>query len=194
MSEDYDPQQSDVVMADLVVLDEFKAEDDALAYGVVLAELPPDRLRHWHRQQRFLAEYGACGNLAMAARNTDIHITTIEAWRRRDVWAFKGRCEKALEAHAATLYATTMDRINNPEKGIGSDSLLIAANNAHPKLPGWSYRAETASTDDAPSSVLDAILGSPKGARRRLRIIEAEELPPIGTEGGAQLADSSYDD
>ena len=182
MSEDYDPQQSDVVMADQIVLDEFRAEDDAAAYGVDLQALTPDRLRHWHRQQAFLVAYAASGNLSQAARDTNIHIRTVEAWRKRDVWAFMDRCENALSEHGARLYKLTMNRLDNPEKGLGSDSLLIAANNAHPKLPEWSYRGKEETKSE--SRGLGEILSLAKGKRRvRVTEVEVEEQAESVTEG-----------
>ena len=87
--------------------------------------------------------------------------------------------DSSLDGHILVTY-TTMDRLSNPGKGIGSDMLLIAKKNAGD--PAW-RRDRPEEIAGAALAVINGMLALKAESReRRLKELEAEKaLPPSVT-------------
>ena len=85
----------------------------------------------WEAQERWLSAFSRLGTMTKACGIADIHRNTVRNWEVSDRFGFRQRQRDAQTAYADYLEGVALDRVESPEGNRGSDTLLIALNNAN---------------------------------------------------------------
>jgi len=83
------------------------------------------------RQADFCAALGKLGSITKAASLAGVSRETIRLWERDDRSGFRQKLRDAHATYADMLESMALERVQNPEGNRGSDTLLIALNNAN---------------------------------------------------------------
>jgi hypothetical protein len=125
------------------------------------------------RQDAFLIAYAKLGNVSEAAHAVpNLHPETAYEWIREDTLGIRDRYQVAHREYADWLEATVRKRLEEPQFNgrLGSDVLLIAANNAH--NPERWRRDTIIVGGDSAKQLLDAI--GKLAARPQGKVVEGE--------------------
>ena len=79
----------------------------------------------------FCESFGKVGTVTKAAVAADISRETVRKWEREDINGFREQLRDAQAAYQDYLEGLALTRVENPEGNRGSDTLLIALNNAN---------------------------------------------------------------
>lgn len=82
-------------------------------------------------QDAFLVAFVELGTLTKAAQAVGISGETARLWNVNDTNGFRERLRAAQAGYADYLENLALERVKNPEGNRGSDTLLIALNNAN---------------------------------------------------------------
>ena len=83
------------------------------------------------RQSDFCEALGKLGSITKAASLAGVSRETIRLWERDDRSGFRQKLRDAHATYADMLESMALERVQNPEGNRGSDTLLIALNNAN---------------------------------------------------------------
>ena len=83
------------------------------------------------RQQSFLEVYGKTGQITKASHLAAVSRETVRVWEREDTNGFRQQLRDAQAVYQDYLEGLALQRVENPEGNRGSDTLLIALNNAN---------------------------------------------------------------
>ena len=83
------------------------------------------------RQRDFCEALGKLGSITKAASLAGVSRETIRLWERDDRSGFRQKLRDAHATYADMLESMALERVQNPEGNRGSDTLLIALNNAN---------------------------------------------------------------
>jgi len=83
------------------------------------------------RQADFCEALGKLGSITKAASLAGVSRETIRLWERDDRSGFRQKLRDAQATYADMLESMALERVQNPEGNRGSDTLLIALNNAN---------------------------------------------------------------
>lgn len=83
------------------------------------------------RQADFCEALGKLGSITKAASLAGVSRETIRLWERDDRSGFRQKLRDAHATYADMLESMALERVQNPEGNRGSDTLLIALNNAN---------------------------------------------------------------
>ena len=83
------------------------------------------------RQADFCEALGKLGSITKAAFLAGVSRETIRLWERDDRSGFRQKLRDAHATYADMLESMALERVQNPEGNRGSDTLLIALNNAN---------------------------------------------------------------
>jgi len=108
----------------------------------------------WHRQDSFLLTFAKLGTRNAAARTIKLSPSLVSWWMDKDYLGFKARFTIALEAWSDYLEEKAFDRIEHPDKGRGSDILLITLLNAYKPER---YKPALVINDSSLKETLDAL-------------------------------------
>ena len=122
-------------------------------------------------QEVFCLAFAKTGTIKKACQIAGINRESVRLWEKNDVQGFREKYRRAQDEHADWLLELTWDRLENPKGNLGTDTLLIAANNTYN-----SWRDTTMiGVDD---SVLAAIVGI-TNQQDRLRLEKASQADNI---------------
>ena len=124
-------------------------------------------------QEVFCIAFAKTGTIKKACQIAGINRESVRLWEKNDVQGFREKYRRAQDEHADWLLELTWDRLENPKGNLGTDTLLIAANNTYN-----SWRDTTMiGVDD---SVLAAIVGI-TNQQDKLRLEKESEAIEIET-------------
>ena len=83
------------------------------------------------KQTEFLTVYGRTGQITKASLIAGISRETVRVWERDDTYGFRQHLRDAQVVYQDYLEGLALSRVENPEGNRGSDTLLIALNNAN---------------------------------------------------------------
>jgi len=83
------------------------------------------------KQTAFCEAFGRYGQVTKAAKETGVGRETVRGWEQRDANGFRQQLRDAQEVYREYLEGLALTRVLNPEGNRGSDTLLIALNNAN---------------------------------------------------------------
>ena len=96
------------------------------------------------RKELFLLAYEEWGNIKKACEVAGIARDTYGSWTQTDLESGK-KMDMVRHAFAESLETIALERVRNPDKGKGSDVLLITLLNSN--MP-WKYRPQVAINED----------------------------------------------
>tara|TARA_R100000306_G_C4357593_1_gene133596 strand:- start:349 stop:879 length:531 start_codon:yes stop_codon:yes gene_type:complete len=126
------------------------------------------------RMEIFLSAYEEWGTIKKACEITNVSRDAYLRWHSED-FDFVRRFDTMKQSFAESLETIALDRVKNPDKGKGSDILLLGLLNAN--MPA-KYRPQLAVNED---SAKELIIEWRKASKEI-----AKELPPL--ENGGELA------
>jgi len=127
------------------------------------------------RKRRYLAAYAETGTIKAACTAAQINRSSVTEWRDSDA-AFRRLEVQAVEVFADSLEELAYARIQNPDKGRGSDLLLITLLNAHKPDK---YRPKTVVHDGHGAALVDsitALVTATKGHRKAVTVIDGASV------------------
>lgn len=98
---------------------------------VMTTELSKVDQHTWDSQEAYLTAFAGFGTLTKSSQSVGLHRDTVRRWEHGDVQGFRQRLREAQKAYADYLEGLALLRVQNPEGNRGSDTLLIALNNAN---------------------------------------------------------------
>jgi hypothetical protein len=122
------------------------------------------------------AAYAETGTVKAACEAALIHRATLPAWRESDATFVAAETQATLQ-FADSLEELALARIRSPDKGRGSDLLLITLLNANKPDK---YRPKTVIHDGHGAALVDSItklVTATKGHRKAVTVIEGGEPP-----------------
>ena len=102
------------------------------------------------RQLAFLDAYGEYATIRGACSSSGISRSTYDNWHANDM-EFVRSFDAAKQAFAEYLESLAFERVRNPDKGRGSDVLLIALLNSN--MP-WKYKPQIAGDVDSAKELI----------------------------------------
>ena len=126
------------------------------------------------RQHRFLKSYAELGNDTAACKASKVNIDTVRRWYLADTLGFNASRAEAEVGYADFLADLAHKRLVNPEKGVGSDILLIAGLGAHGR-PEWRQQTVILN-DDTPIKVLQMLK---EMAGNSPRVVQGRSKPAL---------------
>lgn len=125
------------------------------------------------RKTRFLAAFSEWGSIKKACELVNIQRPTYKTWLSRD-YVFSNDMAEAKRVFAEELEELAYERVRNPDKGRGSDLLLIGLLNAH--MPD-KYRPAVAMNDESAREVITELRKLSRDQQGRNLAGSAEEGP-----------------
>ena len=126
------------------------------------------------RQRRFLKCYAELGNDTAACIASKVNIDTVRRWQLDDILGFNASRAEAERGYADFLADIAHKRLQHPEKGVGSDILLIAGLGAHGR-PEWRQQTVILN-DDTPIKVLEMLK---EMAGNSPRVVQGKSKPAL---------------
>ena len=83
------------------------------------------------RMAAFCEAYGHHGQVTKAAKEARVGRETVRQWEMADAYGFRQQLRDAQEVYREYLEGLALTRVLHPEGNRGSDTLLIALNNAN---------------------------------------------------------------
>ena len=124
-------------------------------------------------QETFCKAFAKTGTIKKACQLAGLSRETVRLWEKNDIQGFREKYREAQNEHADWILELTWDRLENPKGNLGTDTLLIAANNTYNQ-----WRDTTMiGVDD---SVLAAIVGI-TNQQDKLRLEKESEAIEIET-------------
>jgi len=120
------------------------------------------------RKELFLRSYEEWGTVRKCCEIVGIQRVTYDRWHREDL-EFSTELDRMKVSFAESLEEIALERVRNPDKGKGSDLLLIALLNA--ALP-QKYRPQFAMTEDSAKELIVEWRKAAKDVKK-----ETEEAP-----------------
>jgi predicted exporter len=130
------------------------------------------------KQAAFCDAYGHHGQVTKACKEAHVGRETVRQWEMVDASGFRQQLRDAQEVYREYLESLALQRVLNPEGNRGSDTLLIALNNAN-NPDKWRGNQQTLVVED---SVLQALASLQKlDAETRAQLPEPRVVEGSGT-------------
>lgn len=117
------------------------------------------------RKKRFLLAFTEWGSIKKACEQVNISRPTYKSWLSRD-YVFANDFAEAKRTFAEELEELAYERVRNPDKGRGSDILLLGLLNAH--IPD-KYRPAAVMNDESAREVISEL--------RKLSLAQRDQKP-----------------
>lgn len=135
-----------------------------------------ERSRILADQDAFLAAYLHAGSIYSAAPAAGVSRHVVQNWERDNVLGFKERFQVTEREFAESLQDLAVERVRNPEKGVGTDWLLDRQLQVH-----WpeKYKPLTQPIDETARAVIAEIRKLAQLEKQAgTRVIEGEVIDP----------------
>ena len=129
------------------------------------------------RQSDFCAALGKVGSITKAASLAGVSRETIRLWERDDRSGFRQKLRDAQATYADMLESMALERVQNPEGNRGSDTLLIALNNANSEK--WKGNQVSVVVEDSVLQALTSLQALDAATRATLpapEVVEGEAV------------------
>jgi len=136
------------------------------------------------KQEVFCDAFGRLGTVTKASAAAGVSRDTVRNWEREDRFGFRQKLRDAQGAYQDMLESMALDRVQNPEGNRGSDTLLIALNNAN-NPDKWKGNQASIVVEDSVLQALASLQKLDTETRAQLpepktvegSIVEVEKLP-----------------
>ena len=129
------------------------------------------------RQADFCEALGKLGSITKAASLAGVSRETIRLWERDDRSGFRQKLRDAHATYADMLESMALERVQNPEGNRGSDTLLIALNNANSEK--WKGNQVSVVVEDSVLQALTSLQALDAATRATLpapEVVEGEAV------------------
>ena len=135
-------------------------------------------------QETFCNAYGKLGSITKAVAVAGVSRETVRQWEQNDAHGFRQQLRDAQATYRDMLESMALDRVQNPEGNRGSDTLLIALNNAN-NPDKWKGNQASIVVEDSVLQALASLQKLDTETRAQLpepktvegSIVEVEKLP-----------------
>ena len=127
------------------------------------------------RQVLFLSALAECGPVSKALELSGVSRSSYKTWHAQDI-EFANNVAESRHIFAESLEGIALERVKNPDRGRGSDMLVIALLNAN--MP-QKYRPQIAMNEDTAKDLIAEWRKASKEVSRERSVEEKELSAPV---------------